>query len=84
MTHILSAVRKFFIGERKCISLAVNELKYVFEANDIMIIGINTFRSIGSMGRKKPCLSYDVAVIQWIAVFHKNRMTTQVITLWRE
>ena len=28
-------------------------------------------------------LSYDVAVIQWIASCHKNRMTTRVITLWR-
>ena len=29
-------------------------------------------------------LSYDVAVIQWITPCHKNRMTTRVITLWRE
>ena len=29
-------------------------------------------------------LSYDVAVIQWITSCHKNRMTTLVITLWRE
>ena len=29
-------------------------------------------------------LSYDVAVIQWITSCHKNRMTTRVITLWRE
>ena len=28
-------------------------------------------------------LLYDVAVIQWIASCHKNRMTTCVITLWR-
>ena len=27
-------------------------------------------------------LSYDVAVIQWIKSYHKNRMTTCVITLW--
>ena len=29
-------------------------------------------------------LSYDVAVIQWITSCHKNRMTTRVITHWRE
>ena len=29
------------------------------------------------------CLSYDVAVIQWITSCHKNCMTTRVITLWR-
>ena len=31
------------------------------------------------------CLSYDVAVIQWITSCHKNRMTTRYITLgyWR-
>ena len=29
-------------------------------------------------------LSYDVAVIQWITLCHKNRMTTRVITLRRE
>ena len=28
-------------------------------------------------------LSYDVAVIQWITSYHKNRMTTRVITLRR-
>ena len=28
-------------------------------------------------------LSHDVAVIQWIASCHKNRMTTRVVTLWR-
>ena len=28
-------------------------------------------------------LSYDVAVIQWITSYHKNHMTTRVITLWR-
>ena len=28
------------------------------------------------------CLSYDVAVIQWIMSCHKNHMTTRVITLW--
>ena len=28
-------------------------------------------------------LSYDVAVIQWKASCHKNRMTTRGITLWR-
>ena len=27
-------------------------------------------------------LSYDVAIIQWITLCHKNRMTTRVITLW--
>ena len=30
------------------------------------------------------CLSYDVAVFQWITSCHKNRMTTRVITLLRE
>ena len=29
-------------------------------------------------------LSYDVVVIQWIMSYHINRMTTRVITLWRE
>ena len=31
------------------------------------------------------CLSYDVAVIQWLTSCHKNRMTTRYITLgyWR-
>ena len=29
------------------------------------------------------CSSYDVAVNQWITSYHKNRMTTLVITLWR-
>ena len=29
------------------------------------------------------CLSYDVAVIQWITSGHKNRMNTRVITLNR-
>ena len=29
------------------------------------------------------CLSYDVAVIQWITPCHENRMTTVVIKLWR-
>ena len=29
-------------------------------------------------------LSHNVAVIQWITSCHKNRMTTRVITLWRE
>ena len=29
-------------------------------------------------------LSYDVAVIQWITSYHKNRMTTRVITLRRK
>ena len=33
---------------------------------------------------KKRYLSYDVAVIQWITSCHKTRMTTRVITLWRE
>ena len=28
-------------------------------------------------------LSYDVPVIQWIMSYHKNHMTTRVITLWR-
>ena len=28
-------------------------------------------------------LSHDVAVIQWITSWNKNRMTTRVITLWR-
>ena len=28
-------------------------------------------------------LSFDVAVIQWITLCHKYRMTTRVITLWR-
>ena len=28
-------------------------------------------------------LSYDVDVIQWITSFHKNPMTTRVITLFR-
>ena len=28
-------------------------------------------------------LSSDVAIIQWIASCHKNRMTKRVITLWR-
>ena len=28
-------------------------------------------------------LSHDVAAIHWITSFHKNRMTTRVITLWR-
>ena len=27
-------------------------------------------------------LSYDIAVIQWIMLYHKNHMTTSVITLW--
>ena len=27
-------------------------------------------------------LSYDIAVIQWIPLCHKNRMTTRIITLW--
>ena len=27
-------------------------------------------------------LSHDVAVIQWIKLYHKNRMTICVITLW--
>ena len=29
-------------------------------------------------------LTYDVNVIQLITSGHKNRMTTRVITLWRE
>ena len=29
-------------------------------------------------------LSYDVAVIQWITSYHKNHITTRVITLWRK
>ena len=29
-------------------------------------------------------LSHGVAVIQWIISCHKNRLTTRVITLWRE
>ena len=28
-------------------------------------------------------LSYDVAVIQWITLCHKNHITTQVKTFWR-
>ena len=28
-------------------------------------------------------LSYDIAVIQWMTSYHKNRMTTRVITLLR-
>ena len=28
-------------------------------------------------------LSYDVALIPWITSYHKNRMTTRVITFWR-
>ena len=28
-------------------------------------------------------LLYDVALIQWIMLCHKNCMTTHVITLWR-
>ena len=28
-------------------------------------------------------LSHDVAVIQWITSYHKNCMTTRIITLWR-
>ena len=28
-------------------------------------------------------LSNDVAVIHWITLCHKNRMTTRVITLWQ-
>ena len=31
----------------------------------------------------KSDLSYDVVVIQWITLCHKNRMTTRVITLCR-
>ena len=31
----------------------------------------------------KCSLSYDVAVIQWIMSYHKNCMTTRVLTLWR-
>ena len=30
------------------------------------------------------CLSYDVAVFQWITSCHKNRMTTRVLTLLRD
>ena len=30
------------------------------------------------------CLSYNVAVFQWITSCHKNRMNTRVITLLRE
>ena len=30
------------------------------------------------------CLSYDVAVFQWITSCHKNHMTTRVLTLLRE
>ena len=30
----------------------------------------------------KNSLSYDVTFIQWITLYHKNRMTTRVITLW--
>ena len=32
---------------------------------------------------KDNSLSYDVAVIQWIASCHKNHMTTRAITLAR-
>ena len=28
-------------------------------------------------------LSYDVAIIQWITSYHKNHMTTRVVTLLR-
>ena len=30
----------------------------------------------------KTHISYDVAIIQWIMLCHKNRMTTHEITLW--
>ena len=30
------------------------------------------------------CLSYGVAVIQWITSYNKYHITTRVITLWRE
>ena len=33
---------------------------------------------------KKNYHNYDVAVIHWITSCYKTRMTTRVITLWRE
>ena len=41
------------------------------------------FGACFSLKVSKSYLSYDVAVIPWITLCHKNRMTTRVITLWR-
>ena len=48
---------------------------YYFEKNKIVKNYIHIIANI--------YVSYDVAVIQWITLCLKNRMTTRVITLWR-
>ena len=50
-------------------------------------IGIRVKFSKCHTERKNSCkiaLSYDVSVMQWTTSCHENRMTTRVITLWRE
>ena len=40
-------------------------------------------KRFGLLKTENMFLLYDVAVIQWIMLCHKNRMITRVITLWR-
>ena len=56
---------------------------------EIRIVGPGKTRGypypwISLSGMQEKCLSSDVAANQWITLYHKNHMTTCVISLWRE
>ena len=46
------------------------------------LANVNAWKTMFDPYLMKAILSYDVAVIQWIRSYHKNRMTTRVIILW--
>ena len=58
-----------------------------FDLNHAIFTCLDFWHRLSSIERYLPYffLSYDVAVIQWLTLCHKNRMTTRYITLgyWR-